>query len=103
MDSGEVMTDNVKMRLYVTVIVIAMAILYVGPPNIINHSNSVRQEFINSCTTDFGFGFDYCMGQADQEEAAAIPLWEYLLPYLPATALLWLNWLLKPKQRLSDN
>lgn len=96
------MADEVKLRLYVTVIVIAMAILYVAPPVVNSHFLSVRQELVNSCFRESpGLGFEFCWQQARQK--AALPFWEYLLPFLPAAALLWFNWLLKPTLRLSDN
>ena len=95
------MRDDVKLRLYVTAIVIVMAILYVGPLIVNSHFASVLQELLSSCSKEWpGLGFDFCWQDANQK--AALPLWEYLLPYLPAVALLWLNWLIKPTLRLSD-
>ena len=94
------MRDDVKLRLYVTAIVIVMAILCVGPQIVNSHFASVRQELLSSCFMERpGLGFDFCWQDAEQK--AALPLWEYLLPYLPAAALLWVNWLLKPSLKFS--
>lgn len=94
------MTDEVKIRLYVTAIVIVMAILYIGPPNWASQLESVRSELHTNCTKKWpDLGFNYCWDEAKQK--AALPLWMYLLPYLPAGAILWFNWLIKPSLRLS--
>jgi len=95
------MSDEVKIRLYVTAIVIVMAILYVAPLIVNSHFVSVRSELVTSCyTKSSGIGWDFCWDQANRK--AELPFWEYLLPYIPAGAILWLNWLIKPNLRLSD-
>lgn len=97
------MTNDVKLRLYVTAIVIAMAILYVGPLIVTSHLDSVQSEFLANCKKkgvglEEPGGFIYCL---EESHKVALPLWMYLLPYLPAGTILWFNWLIKPSLRLS--
>lgn len=95
------MTNEVKFRLYITTIVIVMAILYVSPLAINSHAASLRSEFYSSCyKATPGLGFDYCWQEATQK--AALSTWDYLLPYLFAVIILWFSWLLKLELRLSD-
>lgn len=94
------MTNDVRLRLYVTAIVIAMAILYVGPLIVTSQLESVRSELHTNCTKEWpDLGFSYCWEEARKK--AALPLWMYLLPYLPAGTILWFNWLIKSSLRLS--
>lgn len=96
------MTDEVKLRLYVTAIVIVMAIIYIGPLLVNSQSVSLRSELMSSCyMATPGLGIDYCWQEADKK--VGVPVWGYLLSYLPAVVLLWFNWLLKPTLRLSDD
>lgn len=100
MDKGEGMADDVKLRLYVTAIVIVMAILYVSPPIWVEYLGSARSELYTNCTKEFShLGFSYCW---EARQKADLPLWMYLLPFLPVGAVLWLNWLIKPNLKLSD-
>jgi len=96
------MTNEVKLRLYITAIVIVMAILYVSPSVINSNAASLRSEFSSSCfKATPEMGFDYCWQEATQK--AALSTWDYLLPYLFAVIILWFSWLFKLELRLSDN
>ncbi|WP_305328360.1 hypothetical protein [Methylotenera sp.] len=91
-----------KLRLYITAIVIVMLILYIGPPAMNSHLMTLREELRLSCyLAGQRMDWDYCQQEATKK--AALSLWQYLLPYLPATAILWFSWLLKPELRLSDD
>jgi len=95
------MTDEVKLRLYVTAIVIVMATLYVGPFAVTSHFNEVEQALLQDCLKELELAsFNFCWDKSGSE--AELPFWEYLLPYVPAGLALWFNWLVKPGMRLSD-
>jgi hypothetical protein len=94
------MDSNVKLRLYISVIAVVMAILYVGPGMVNIHLKSFQEEVVSNCIKEVpSRPFDFCW---DKRNQVSLPLWEYSLPYLPAIALLWLNWLLKPSLKMSD-
>lgn len=95
------MTKEVKLRLYVTAIVVVMATLYITPILVASSIEDVRKALLQSCMKEFpSIGFDYCWDQSRRN--AALPFWTYLLPYFPAGLALWLNWLIKPDLRLSE-
>jgi len=94
-------TNDLKLRLYLTLIVIAMGFLYVTPFLVSSHWQGVRSELLANCLKDLpNVGFDFCWQQSTQK--AALPFFEYLLPFVPSLLLLWLNWLLKPNLKLSN-
>src|SRR5438128_3272213 len=93
------MRDDVKLRLYVTAVIIVMLILYTGPLTVLSHEDSIRDEVYKQCSNkEPSPSFDYCWELRNQ---AVFPIWEYSLPYLPAVVLLWINWLLKPSLKQS--
>lgn len=94
------MSDPVKLRLYLTLIVLMMVGLYIGPFVVANHLNSVQSAIRQTCLENRSISgwWDICYAEGQR---AALPFWEYLIPYLPACILLWLNWLLNPNLRLS--
>lgn len=96
------MTNEVKQRLYVTAIVVAMASLYIAPLIVSSHFNEVKKALFEHCTKEFpAIGFEFCWVEARSK--AELPFWEYLVPFFPAALALWLNWLLKPDLRLSED
>ncbi len=95
------MNDDVKMRLYVTAIVIVMVTLYVGPLLVHSQFEEVKNALLQSCLKESpGLGVSFCWDRASSN--AGFPLWKYLLPYIPAGVILWLNWLIKPSLRLTE-
>lgn len=95
------MTNEVKLRLYVSAIVVVMATLYVGPLIVISHFNDVEQALLQNCYKEFPtLGNSFCWDESRRN--AGLPFWEYLLPFFPAAGALWLKWLVKPDLRLSE-
>lgn len=95
------MTNDVKLRLFVSVIVVVMATLYVGPLVVTSHFGTVEQTLLQDCRKVFtGSSFEFCWDQSRRD--ASLPFWEYLLPYFPAGITIWVNWLVKPDFRLSE-
>jgi hypothetical protein len=97
---GGGMGEEVKRRLYVSVVIVVVVFLYVGPFVFQWHAQSVRTEFLQQCYLGSGSpnNFEYCW-QESKSKAALSP-WKVLFPFLPAGTLVWLNWLLNPHLRL---
>ncbi len=91
----------VKLFLYLTATIIVMAFLYVGVVYAIVNQ-ILRQETFDNCMKVFGTNsfsyFDLCL---KQRAGIAIPIWLYLVPYLPAGLLWWLSWSLSINLHLS--
>ncbi len=95
------MTNEVKLRIYVTAIVIGMAFLYVGFIYTINEQSIVNEEIYDNCMNEYESNSLAYLGLCiDRRLEGMLPIWVYLAPYLPAGLLLWLSWLLKPNMRL---
>ena len=94
------MTNDLKTRLYVTAIVVVMVTLYVIPFIVIQQYEDVRNALFQSCLTKIERAFDFCFSESRRN--AELPLWNYLLPYIPTGAILWFNWLIKPDLRLNE-
>jgi len=95
------MTNEVKLRIYVTTIVLALAFLYVGFINTINELSIVNEEIYDNCMNEYeSNGLEYWGICNDRRLEGMLPIWVYLAPYLPAGLLWWLSWLLKPNMRL---
>ncbi len=93
------MKDDMKLRLFTTAIVITMLVTYISPWVVANYTGSIQDEIFNNCMTKWDrYYFDLCWSEREQ---ARLPLWNYLFPYLPAAALLWFNWLVKPGLKFS--
>jgi len=82
----------IKLFLYLTAIVIVMALLYVGFVYAIVDQTTLRQETFDNCMKVFGINsfsyFDLCL---KQRAGITIPIWLYIAPYLPAGLLWWLS------------
>lgn len=91
--------DDVKQRLFVTVVVLTVMITYAGPVLVQSHEDSIRREVFDTCSKEDPTNtFEYCWSLRNR---ARFPFWEYLLVYVPASALLWIDWLLKPNLKQS--
>lgn len=89
------MNRDLRLRLYLTAIVLAMGFLYVAPFFVISHFEGIRSELFQSCFKEFPtIGFDFCWKKSHED--TELPFLAYLVPFLPAAALLWFNWFLKP-------
>ena len=91
------MPEDVKLRLYISIVVAVIVPLYIGPSLVLSHAESVRIELMFNCYKESPGLWGSCWNQSK----AALPIWKFLLPYLPVTLLVWVNWLLKPNLRLS--
>ncbi len=82
----------IKLFLYLTATVIVMALLYVGFVYAIVDQTTLRQETFDNCMKVFGINsfsyFDLCL---KQRAGITIPIWLYLVLYLPAGLLWWLS------------
>ncbi len=95
------MNGDMKLRLYLTAIVVTMGFLYASPFFVISHYEGIRSELLASCLKESsGYGFDFCWNKSQKD--AELPFAEYLLPFLPAAALLWFNWFIKPDLTLTE-
>lgn len=93
------MSKDVRVRLYVSLVVVTIAVMYIGPLLVLTHGETVRSEFLQNCTKESPAYWDLCWQQS--KEKASLSFWKYLLPYLPVALLIWANWLAKPDLRLS--
>ena len=94
------MNNDLKLRVYISAVVIAMICLYALPLIVGSEFNAVRGELLKICIEKYThLGFDFCWPKSQQE--VELPFWKYLLPYLFAFTLLWFNWLLKLDIRLT--
>lgn len=94
------MRTDIKQRLFVTATVLAMIFLYSAALFITTEVESQRKSALTSCM-DGEFSstlFDLCWHNT-RRDVATSPL-QYLIPFLPALLLIWLNWLLKLDFRL---
>jgi len=95
------MTNEVKLRIYVTTIVIVLAFLYVGFVYTINEQSIVNEEIFDNCMNIYeSISFSYLNFCMNRRLEGILPIWVYLAPYLPAGLLWWLSWLLKINLRL---
>jgi hypothetical protein len=94
------MTRELKQRLSISAVALAMGVLYVGPLVVITKLIEVQNQLYLECSRDLVMTVEYCW--RDSERKASLPFGTYLLPFVPAIVALWLNWLLKPDFRLSE-
>ena len=92
------MGNDIRVRLYVSLVVVAIAFLYIGPFLVLAHSETLRSEFYQNCRDSLSSP-ELCSRQA--REKASLSFWKYLWPYIPSALLIWVNWLAKPDLRLS--
>jgi len=94
----------VKLLLYLMATVIVVAFLYVSFIYAIVDQTTLRQEAFDNCMNIFGKNrhsfFDIC---SNQRVEIKLPIWLYLIPYLPAGLLWGLSWLLNINLHLSIN
>ena len=94
------MRDDLKLRVYLSAVVMAMVCLYVFPFWVGSEFKAAQDEFLKSCIEKYtNLGFDFCWPKSQQD--AELPFWNYLSPYLFAFTLLWFNWLLKSDFRFT--
>ena len=78
----------VKLLLYLMATVIVVAFLYVSFIYAIVDQTTLRQEAFDNCMNVFGKNrdsfFDIC---SNQRVVIKLPIWLYLIPYLPAGLL----------------
>jgi len=87
------MTNEVKLRIYVTTIVLALAFLYVGFINTINELSIVNEEIYDNCMNEYeSNGLEYWGLCNDRRLEGMLPIRVYLAPHLPAGLLWWLSW-----------
>ncbi|MCZ6897220.1 MAG: hypothetical protein O7D95_00715 [Betaproteobacteria bacterium] len=93
----------IKLLLYLVTTVIVVAFLYVGVVYAIVNQ-TLQQETFDNCMKVFGTksfsSFDLCL---KQRTGITLPIWLYLIPYLPAGLLWWLSWSLNINLHLSIN
>lgn len=94
------MTRELKQRLFISAVVAVMGVLYVGPLVVGVKLTEVQKLLYLECVKDLVAAHAYCWN--DSERKASLPFATYLLPFVPAIVALWLNWLLKPDFRLSE-
>ncbi len=65
-----------------------------------SHLTSVRDMVLSKCQADYpNISFELCWSDRRQ---ASLPFWWYLISYVPASALLWMNWTFKPNFQLTE-
>ena len=97
------MDAGTKLRLYLSVIVLVLLVIYTGPIPVLTLDSAVQDNFYVSCMKNLGDQSrhsDYCYDRSKGNDGA-LPFYYYFLPYLPAAVLLWANWLFKPNLRLT--
>jgi hypothetical protein len=98
------MTAEIKQRLFITAIVVAMASLYVGTTGAVFSYFDTRGTLLAECRAGDGFksrDFEFCWDEINRK--VGFPLWLFLAPFIPAAVALWLNWLFKIDMRLAEN
>ena len=95
---GAGVNKDMKVRLYVSLVVVSIVFLYISPLIVILHGESIRKEFLHNCTKESMDYWIYCLEQS--KDKAQLHFLLYLLPYIPVGLLVWTNWIIKPDLRL---
>ena len=94
------MSDEVKTRLYVTTVVMVMAVLYVGPEYSLDTYGRAQHSIFDVCLKS---ATEHFMIAKCQRDFLAVdpPLGGMIISYLPAGLLFWISWLLGMSYRLT--
>jgi hypothetical protein len=94
------MTRDLQQRILISAVVLVMGALYVGPLFVGNKLTEVQNQLYLECRKDLVMAHEYCWHDSERKASLSFPT--YLLPFLPAIVVLWMNWLLKTDFRLSE-
>lgn len=87
------MNPQIKQRLFITLVVLAMLGLLVIGPKTLTAINEARSAAWAECFKDNLLLIDFCRKQTDQQISPSF--YNYLSPFLPAAVLVWVAWLFK--------
>lgn len=87
------MDFQVKQRLYITAVLAALLwLLCMGVINLIDVQD-IRKSALSDCIKDNFHLFEICYKKTNNE--IGLTLQNYISPFIPATILLWISWVLK--------
>jgi len=87
------MDFQVKQRLYITAVIATLLwLLCMGVVNLINVQD-IRKLALTDCIKDNYHLFEICYKKTNNE--IGLTLLNYISPFIPATILLWISWVLK--------
>jgi hypothetical protein len=87
------MSIQIKQRLYISFVVLAMISLLVIGINILTNLNEARSIAISECMEKNIYPFEFCFTKSNQDISPSF--FNYISPFLPAAILIWISWLLK--------
>jgi hypothetical protein len=96
MRTERTMVAEIKRRLFITAVVVAMLALYIGPFIVLSRWSDILNTILLDCKEDFSF----CWRKANKD--ASLPFLVYLSPFLPAIGVIWIFWLFSLEIRIGE-
>ncbi len=87
------MNQEVKNRIFISLVVIAMLCLYLGGFNIQLGLNELRSSALSRCIDGKYELFDLCLYKTNGEYSPSLS--QLITPFVPTVLLLWAQWLMK--------
>ena len=95
------MNNQVKKRLYITSVLISLIWLLCTCVINLMQVNETRSLALTECYRDDFKLFDYCYNKTNNE--IQLTFFNYIIPFIPVTLLLWIDWLLNLNFQIEIN